>query len=118
MTICDWELEVDRDFNWLLVKVKTPGGSVWEMPSLADELRPLLEENSTNQLLLELSEIDVLSSGIIGQLLTLDRWIRAHQGEMRLCGLSPHNREVLRRCRLDGYLHTYYDRWEAVVPYF
>ena len=118
MITCDWELEVECVSNWLSVRVKTPRGSVWEMPSLADELCPLLEKHRTYRLLLELNEIDLLSSALIGQLLTLDKWIRAHDGEMRLCGLSPRNREVLRRCRLDSYLQTYYDRWEAIVPYF
>ena len=32
----------------------------------------------------------------IGQLVAISKWISARQGVMRLCGLSPHNEEILR----------------------
>ena len=115
MIAYDWELDVERGPNWLLVKVGTPPGKSWEMLPLADRLRSLMEEHLTYRLLLELGEIERLSSKLIGELLSLDQWIRARQGVMRLCGLSPHKAEVLRHCRLDGLFPIYRDRLEAVL---
>jgi anti-sigma B factor antagonist len=115
MIACDWELDVERGPNWLLVKVGNPLGKPWDMPTLADTLRSLLEEHFTYRLVLELDEIDLLSSELIAQLLALDKWIRARQGVMRLCGLSPHNVEGLRRCWRDSYFPAYRDRLEAVL---
>ena len=50
----DWELDVERGPNWLLVKVRTPLGKPWEMLPLADTLRSLLEGHFTYRLVLEL----------------------------------------------------------------
>jgi anti-anti-sigma regulatory factor len=111
---CEWELGVERGPNWLLVKVGQPLASPWEMPPLADTLKLLMEEHFTYRLVLELDDSDLLSSELIGEFVALDKWIRERQGVMRLCGLSPHNGEVLRRCWLDGFVPTYRDRLEAV----
>jgi anti-anti-sigma regulatory factor len=115
MIACDWELDVERGPNWLLVKVGDTLGKPREMPPLDDTLRSLLEEHFTYRLVLELDEIHVFSSELIGQLMALDKWIRARQGVMRLCGLSPHNVKVLRRCWLDSFCPVYRDRLEAVL---
>jgi anti-anti-sigma factor len=112
---CDWELDVERGPDCLLVKVGKPQVDQREMPPLGDAVQSLLEVNLTYRLVLELDQIDSLSSDLIGQLLSLDKWIRVHHGMMRLCGLSPHNLEVLRRCCLDSYLPVYQDRLEAVL---
>ena len=111
----DWELNVERGPNWLLVKVGAPSGKPWEMLPLADTLRSLLEDHFTCRLVLELDEIDLLTSELIRQLLMLDKWIRARRGVMRLCGLSPRNQEILRRCWLHTFFALYSDRLEAVT---
>ncbi len=102
-----WDLEVSRGPGWLVVKVCTKGADLLDTPPLADELWSLLERHSVYRLALELDELELLHSGLIGQLLLLDRRIREHQGSLRLCGLSPFNQEVLRRnglsCRLPNY---------------
>jgi anti-anti-sigma regulatory factor len=85
------------------------------MPPLADLLQSLMEEHFAYRLVLELEEIELLRSVLIGELLALDKWIRARQGVMRLCGLSPYNVEVLRRLWLDNLLPVYQDRMEAVL---
>jgi len=111
---CDWELDVERGPNWLLVKVGKPQGSLWEMHPLADTLRSLMEKHFTYRLVLELDNIDLSSSELIGELVALDNWIRGRQGVMRLCGISPRNREILRRRWPNGLFSAYQDRLEAV----
>lgn len=109
-----WELEVERGPGWLLVRIKSLDGSSPE-PPLADELWDLLERHFTYRLVLELDQVSVLNSHLIGQLVRLYRLIRQHDGVMRLCGLSPHNLDVLRICRLDDRFLPYRDREEAVM---
>jgi anti-anti-sigma regulatory factor len=115
MIACDWDLHVERGPNWLLAKVGNPLDERWEMVPLADTLRSLMEKHFTYRLVLELDEIELLTSDLIGQLVLLEKWIHARQGVMRLCGLSPHNREILQSCRSGGLLRAYRDRLEAVL---
>ena len=75
----------------------------------------LLQQHFTYRLVLELDEVQVLNSDLIGQLMQLYRRIEEHDGVMRLCGLSPHNRQVLHACHLDDRLLPYEDRQEAVM---
>ncbi len=110
-----WKLDVERGPNWLWVKVAEPLHKSSEMPPLADTLRSLLEECFTYRLLLELDEIKVLNSELIGELLRLEKWIRGHQGMMRLCGLSPENGEIFQRYGRDAFLPAYRNRLEAIV---
>ncbi|HLA86249.1 MAG TPA: hypothetical protein VJL29_15785, partial [Thermoguttaceae bacterium] len=60
-------------------------------------------------------EVELLRSILIAQLVRLQRRIGAHGGVIHLAGLSPHNREVLRTCRLEDRLPAYEDRVNAVM---
>jgi anti-anti-sigma factor len=113
----DWKLDVERGLNCLLVKIGKPLGNPSERSSLAEKVRPLVEEHFTYRLVLELDQINVLTSDLIGELLSLNKWIRTRHGAMRLCGLSHHNLEVLRRCRLDDLFVVYPDRSEALSSF-
>jgi anti-anti-sigma factor len=110
-----WELYVERGPGWLLVKVKTRKGAASDPPPLADELWDLLQRHFTYRLVLEMDQVDVLNSYLIGQLVRLYKLIREHDGIMRLCGLSAYNRQVLRICHLDDRFLPYRDREEAVM---
>ncbi len=109
-----WELEVQRGPDWLLVKVKGPQESSLETPPLADALWSLLERHFTYRLVLELDQVNVMGSSLIGQLIQLFKRIREHDGVMRLCGLSAYNVDVLRTCNLDERFLPYRDCEEAV----
>jgi anti-anti-sigma factor len=116
-----YELDVERGPDWLLVRVRgfcSTKNS--ESPPLADSLWRLLEQHFTYRLVLELDEVEVLDSELIGQLNRLYRRIEEHDGVMRLCGLSACNRRALHACRLDDKLLPYEDRVEAVMgcPHF
>ena len=66
-------------------------------------------------IVLELDQIEVLNSHLIGQLVRLYKLIREHDGVLRLSGLSPYNLQMLHTCRLDDRLVPYHDRREAVL---
>ena len=110
-----WELDVDRESDWLLVKLRNSGPSTADGPLLAEGIWELIERHSTFRLVLELDRIDVLHSHLIGQLVLLHKRLCTRGGAMRLCGLSPRNQEVLHLCRLDDRFPAYGSREEAVL---
>jgi anti-anti-sigma factor len=110
-----WELYADRGGEWLFVKLKCPDCSPVETPPVAEWVWRLLEEQRTRCLILEMDEVRILYSYLIGQLILLLKRISTHGGTMRLCGVSPHNQEALRSCHLDVRFPPYRDREAAVA---
>ncbi len=109
-----WELTVERGPDWLLVRIHTASEAP-EAPPLADEVWEQLCRHFTYRLVLELNQVQVLNSHLIGQLVQLYKRIREHGGVMRVCGLSAYNRQVLQTCNLENHFPDYQDRAEAVM---
>jgi anti-anti-sigma factor len=109
------ELDVERGPDWLLVRVGRLDPAGCEASALAERIWRLLQQHFTYRLVLELDQVRVLNSHLVGQLVQLYRWIAEHDGVMRVCGLSLYNRQLLHACRLDEQLLPYQDREEAVT---
>ncbi len=108
------KLDVERGPDWIFVRVNPPES--WdEAPALADAVWHLLEQNFTYRVVLELDQLPLLRSCVIGQLIMLAKRVHGHDGLLRICGLSPHNHAVLAAARLGAYLPNYRDRSEAVM---
>ncbi|MHB8901924.1 MAG: STAS domain-containing protein, partial [Thermoguttaceae bacterium] len=86
-----------------------------EDPPLADLVWEQLQQHFVYRLALELDDVPVMHSYLLGQLLVLQKRILEHDGVMRVCGLSPLNRNVLEMHGLDHQLPNYCDRNEAVM---
>jgi anti-anti-sigma factor len=110
---CD--LDVERGPDWLLVRVRKLDADRSGCPPVAEQIWHLMQQHFAHRLVLELDQVPVLCSKMISELIRLYRLIAEHDGVMRLCGLSPHNRDVLHQCRLDDRLPPYEDRQEAVL---
>jgi anti-anti-sigma factor len=112
-----WEVDVQRGPDWLLVKVRTDsqGQQSPDAIEFAEGIWDLMQRHFAHRLVLEMDQVGLLNSHLIGQLIRLYKLIREHDGVMRLCGLSPHNLRVLRTCRLDDRFQPYRDRKEAVL---
>jgi anti-anti-sigma regulatory factor len=106
---CD--LAVERGPDWLLVRLRKL--DLVGAPSLADQLWSLLQQHFTYRMVLELDDVQ-LTDEMIEQFAQLYRRIEAHEGVLRLCGLSPGSRQVLHASHLDERLRPYGDRQEAV----
>lgn len=107
------ELEVQRGPDWLLVRVRDFDGM--EPSDLAERLWRLLQQHFTYRLVLELDGVRAMDSGLIEQLAQLHRRIEKHDGVMRLCGVSPRNRQALLESQLDDGLPPYYGDLEEAV---
>lgn len=109
------ELDVQRGPDWLIIRVGR-----WEMGAddalpLSDQIWTMVENHLTYRVVLELDQIQVLNSRLIGQLIRLYQRIREHDGLLRICGLSPYNRRVLHQCALDDRFRDYETPQEAVL---
>jgi anti-anti-sigma regulatory factor len=109
-----WGMEVERGPDWLFVRLKCTPGEMSNVPPLADHVWRLMEQHFTRRLVMELDEIYLLHSSLVGQLVLLHKRLSTQGGVMRLCGLSSGNQLVLRTCRLDGRFPAYHDRADAV----
>ena len=106
------ELEiVDRGPDWLFVRLHDDS-----QPSdnLADRLWQLMEKHFVYRLVLEMDELEVMSSQLIGQLVMLQKRVLQHDGALRLCGLTPACEQALHFCRLDQALPHFHCREDAV----
>ncbi len=112
-----WLVEMDRGPNCLFIRLRTPQDQSVDASHLADKIWSLLEQHSTNRLFLELDEVPVLGSPMIGQLLNLRKRIQDRAGLMRICGLSDDNQQILDRTRLGGRFAHYRSREEAVMGF-
>ena len=109
-----WNVRVDRGPDWLFVRLSTSPEHNGDYNNLADHLWNLLEQHFIYRLVLELDELVVLPSGLIGQLVLLHKRLHTHNGVLRLCGLSDVQRQALDACRLQNRFPHYNNREEAV----
>jgi anti-anti-sigma factor len=109
------ELDVERGPGWLLVRIANLDQAEADAPQFAERVWRLLQQHFTYRLVLELDQVRLLTSRVISQLVQLHGRIKEQSGVMRVCGLSPQNREVLHTCRLDDRLTPYESRQAAVM---
>ena len=110
-----WEVEVDRGPDWLFLKVRPPAGNQYDTPQLAERLWNILQQHFIYRVVLELEQVPLLHSYLLGQLVLLSKRIHKHGGVMRVCGLSDQNAQALRACRLENCFPYFHNREEAVM---
>lgn len=112
-----WQYDLERGPECLFVRLRSDDPNADAEPPLAGQLWSTLDEHLTYRLVLELDQIELLHSYVIGQLLLLGRRLHAQGGMLRLCGLSAHNRLALAAMQLEDHLPTYKNRIDAVVGF-
>jgi anti-anti-sigma regulatory factor len=112
-----WDIEVDRGPDWLFVRLHEPSGGLIGGAEfdLADRLWEIVEQNFARRLVVELDDVSILPSYLVGQLVKLHKRFVSKGGIMRICGVSPHCAQVLTLHRLTERLHPYGSREEAVL---
>ena len=116
-----WELAVERGPGWVFVALRPPQNTDAlhrpfdaDTPSLAEDLWEILHQHLADRLILQLDGVDFLTSHLIGQLVMLHKRIHSSGGIIRLCGLTPANREVLHMAGLDSRFPHYDCRDDAI----
>ncbi len=113
-TAASWNLIVDRGPDWVFIRPQPPMGTD-DTHGLAETVWNVIEQHFIYRVVLELDEIRLVNSTMIGQLVLLSKRIHAHGGVLRLCGVSDANSDVLRTCRLDTALPNFESRGDAVM---
>lgn len=108
------QLEVDRGPDWIFIRVRMSPGGVETAP-LAEAIWTMIEQHRLYRVVLELDQIELLHSYLIGQFVLVQKRVHTHGGVLRLCGLSSRNENVLYTSRLDTHLPHYANRHEAVL---
>jgi anti-anti-sigma regulatory factor len=110
-----YEFDVDRGPDWLWIKIRSVEAGSFPAASLADEIEELVEKHFVYRIVLEMKGVTELSSHLIAEIVSLDRFILRHDGVLRICGLSAEGRAMLEMCRLDDLCLTYDTREEAIL---
>ena len=111
----EWQLRIERGPEWLFVGVAPPGEPGLESPPLAEMVWSAAQQHRLQRVVLELDDVELLHSYLIGQLVLIARRVYSVGGLLRLTGVSQANIEALRCCRLEGTLPIYHDRQAAVL---
>jgi hypothetical protein len=112
-----WAVELDRGPGWLFVRLKGDDPSDMQEIDLADRVWKLLEQEFGHRIVVELDDIGLLRSQLIGELVHLHKLVCEHHGVMRVSGLSDRNYEVLRTNRLHHRFPRFQSRTDAVMGY-
>ncbi len=105
------ELEVERGPDWLFVRLRD---EAMDFDRVAEQLWDLLEKHFIYRLVLEMDELKIFPSQLMGQLVMLQKRVLQHGGALRLCSLSPECQSALHFCRLDHALPNFPTREDAV----
>ncbi len=101
--------------NGKRTKADAPGENTGlHVEHLADHLWNLLNQHFIYRLVLEMEQVSLFSSSLMGQLVMLQKRVLQHDGALRLCGLSPQCQQALHICRLDQVMPNYHNRADAV----
>jgi anti-anti-sigma factor len=112
----EWTLDIDRGPDWLFIRLRPSHGDMGEFP-LAEMIWQKLEQCFCYRVVLELDDVTMLRSWIIGELVRLHKRVMTQGGMMRLSGLSSANEAVLRICRMNERFPAYRNRTDAVMGY-
>src|SRR6516165_10132665 len=95
---------IERDGQTLVVTPQTDLSELdyREIESGADDILHLLDNGTINNVVIDFSRTDFYGSTALGFFVKLWKRVRQHGGRMAFCGVSDHEREILKITRLDG----------------
>jgi hypothetical protein len=115
-TMPGWTLETERGPDWLFIR-PIPPANVMQSGEVefAEAIWERMDQQFCYRVVLEMDRIPLLRSWLIGQLVLLHKRVAAHDGLMRLAGMSDGNQDVLHMVRLADRFPQYVDRGAAVM---
>ena len=84
---------------------------------LGRELFQLVEEDGRQNVLLNFSSVEFLSSAALGKLITLDKKVKAHNGSLKLSNIRPEIYEVFAITRLNKLFDIKEDEADALAAF-
>ena len=68
---------------------------------IGEQLFSLVEDQNRDKIVLDFENVEYLSSAALGKLITLNKKVKAVDGQLRLCSIKKDIREVFMITRLD-----------------
>ena len=84
---------------------------------LGQELFHMVEVEKHRKLVLNFAGVDFLSSAALGKLITLEKRVKAHSGQMKLCSIRPQIHEVFVITKLDRLFDIRKDEADALATF-
>ena len=81
----------------LLKKILEQG----DIQAMQDSIMPLIDENQGIKLVIDFSNVEFLSSSVLGLLIKISKKVYEKAGELRLCSISAKIDEIFKITRLD-----------------
>lgn len=81
---------------------------------IGKELQSLFDDHPGGKFILELKDVEFLSSAVLNRLIVLDKSVKSTNGTMAFCCLRPAVSEVFGITKLDLLFKIYLDRDEAI----
>lgn len=84
---------------------------------IGDELFGLVEQQGKSKILLDFQDVDFLSSAALGKLITMDKKVKNHGGQLMLCGIHPEIYKVFEITRLCEVFEIRPSHVEAIAAF-
>lgn len=85
------------------------------LEQLSHDMLALVDQYQVRRLVVNLSEVEYLTSAVLGKLITLHRRLHRKDGRMAICGTKDVVDDVFRASRLDEYFTMAQDVATAVA---
>jgi anti-sigma B factor antagonist len=82
---------------------------------LANQLSELIQKEGRSNLILDLSDVMIICSSLLGRLITLNKQVQTAGGMLRLCGISPRIYEVLAITKLNKLFDMHDSQQQALT---
>lgn len=82
-----------------------------------DEIRSIIERSPVANVLLDLHSVSPINSSLIGQLIMLKKHCDNKKWQLKMSGVSPHNRELLAMVRFEELIDIYDDIPTAIASF-
>ncbi len=84
---------------------------------LGQELFELVEQQGKQNLLLNFSTVEFLSSAALGKLITLDKKVKSHSGRLKFSNIRPEIYEVFKITKLNKLFDIQEDEAGAIAAF-
>ncbi len=85
-----------------------------QIQALEKTFMPLIEQTNGIRLLIDFSNVQFLTSSVLGLLIRINRKVLQSEGRLRLCCIDPKILEIFKITRLDKVFELYQDRQQAL----
>jgi anti-sigma B factor antagonist len=72
-----------------------------EIEEVGTEFYQLVDEGKHHRLIIDFSDVEYVSSALLGKLISLNAKVQARDGRLRLCSIRPAVLEIFHVCSLD-----------------